>query len=115
MRYSTILALVSVTIAAPLAQVKRDDVVPGKYIVKLKGDINTLANDELKASISATPDFEYSLPGFRGFASTLSDEELAKLQASNQVRHWLLQSNGANGIPGRLYRAGYSGLHLGDH
>lgn len=87
MYYSTLLALVSVTFAAPLAPVKRDDIIVGKYIVKLKGDITTSTDDELKASISTSPDFEYSLPGFRGFAGTLTNEELAQLQGSDQVNH----------------------------
>lgn len=86
MHISVLFALLPAAIAAPLIKVKRDDVIPGKYIIKLKGDISTFAEDQLKNFISTTPDFEYSLPGFRGFAGSLSAEELAQLQASSQVR-----------------------------
>lgn len=85
MHISVLFALLPAAIAAPLIKVKRDDVIPGKYIIKLKGDISTFAEDQLKNFISTTPDFEYSLPGFRGFAGSLSAEELAQLQASSQV------------------------------
>ncbi|CAO2655570.1 Nn.00g043730.m01.CDS01 [Neocucurbitaria sp. VM-36] len=87
MHISILLALIPAALAAPLVKVKRDDVITGKYIVKLVGDVSTLAEDELKKSITATPDFEYSLPGFRGFAGTLSDQEVAQLQASSQVEY----------------------------
>ncbi|KAH7384572.1 peptidase S8/S53 domain-containing protein [Pyrenochaeta sp. MPI-SDFR-AT-0127] len=85
MHISVLVALLPAAIASPLAKAKRDDVIAGKYIVKLKGDVSTFAEDELKKSISTAPDFEYSLPGFRGFAGTLSDQELAELQVSSQV------------------------------
>lgn len=86
MHFSVLLALLPVALAAPLVKVKRDDVIEGKYIVKLVGDISTFAEDELKNSLTATPDHEYTLPGFRGFAGSLSDQEVAQLQASSQVR-----------------------------
>lgn len=87
MRCSTLLGLVAVTLAAPLSSTERDDIIAGKYIVKLKEDISTAANEALKASIANSPDFEYMLPGFRGFAGTLSEEEVAKLESSAQVSH----------------------------
>ena len=90
MYHTLLLGLIPVALAAPFVNVKRDDVIEGKYIVKLVGDVSTFAENELKNSISAAPDHEYSLPGFRGFAGTLTDQELAKLQASNQVRSQLL-------------------------
>lgn len=86
MRNTVLLALIPAALAAPLIKVRRDDVIAGKYIVKLLGDVSTLAENDLKKSIASAPDFEYSVPGFRGFAGTLSDKEVAKLQASSQVR-----------------------------
>lgn len=86
MRITPLLAVIPATLAAPWIKVKRDDVIAGKYIVKLLGDVSTLAEDDLKKSISSAPDFEYSLPGFRGFAGTLSDQEVAQLQTSCRVR-----------------------------
>lgn len=85
MRYSALLALLPAAFAAPLVKVKRDDVIEGKFIVKLVGDISTFAETELKNSLASTPDHEYTIPGFRGFAGSLSSGEVAQLQASSQV------------------------------
>jgi hypothetical protein len=79
-----LLALLPAAFAAPLIK-PRAPLVAGKYIVKFKGEIHTTAIDEAKASLASAPDFEYSFGGFNGFAGTLSDEELAKLQASDSV------------------------------
>jgi hypothetical protein len=56
-----------------------------KYIVKVKGDVHTSAEAQLKASLSAAPDHHYSLHGFRGFAGTLTTEELTRLESDNLV------------------------------
>lgn len=85
MRYSVLLVLLPAAFAAPLVKVKRDDVIEGKFIVKLVGDISTFAETELKNSLASIPDHEYTIPGFRGFAGSLSSEEVAQLQASSQV------------------------------
>lgn len=80
------LAFFSTAIAAPLLQVDHDaTVVQGQYIVKLKQDVATVYTMALKQSLSTAPMFEYSLAEFHGFAGFLSNTELAKLQASDQV------------------------------
>jgi cerevisin len=81
-----LLSLISCAFAAPVIRVSSPDAIAGKWIVKLKGDVTSLAEIDLKASITSKPDFEYSISGFRGFAGTLSDEELMRLQASDHVR-----------------------------
>jgi cerevisin len=86
MHTSALFTLISCAFAAPLIRIPSPDAIAGKWIVKLKGDVTALAENDLKASISSKPDFEYSMSGFRGFASTLSDEDLTRLQASNHVR-----------------------------
>lgn len=83
----TLLALLSVAFAAPLAEHGRDDLIPGKYIVKFKTDLRSSAEQDLRASVAAPFDFEYSLEGFTGFAATLSDEEVTNLQSSDLVSH----------------------------
>lgn len=85
MRTPVILTLVASAFAAPLINAQRDNVVPGKYIVKFKDDVHILAYDALMASISADIDFKYSLPGFLGFASALSDKEVADTRRSKLV------------------------------
>jgi cerevisin len=81
-----LLALVSCAFAAPVIRVESPEAIIGKWIVKLKGDATSLAENDLKASIFSKLDFEYSMSGFRGFAGTLSDEEITRLQASDHVR-----------------------------
>jgi hypothetical protein len=81
-----LLALLSCAFAAPVIRSQGSEAIAGKWIVKLKGDVTSLAENDLRASISTSPDFDYSMAGFRGFAGTLSDEELARLQDSEHVR-----------------------------
>ena len=83
---SLLLALLPAAFAAPLIIPRDDTLIPGKYIVKFKGELSTTAIDDVKASIAETPDFTYSFGGFNGFAGTLSEEELANLQANDAVR-----------------------------
>ncbi|KAF2130368.1 cephalosporin C acetylhydrolase [Dothidotthia symphoricarpi CBS 119687] len=81
-------ALASYSFAAPLIKAgQQATAIPGKWIVKLKGDVTTSAMTSLKAMISTEPDHEYSMAGFRGFAGTLSEKELARLGASHQVEY----------------------------
>jgi len=82
-----LLNLLSIALAAPLAEHRRDDLIPGKYIVKFKNNLHSSAGKNLKALVAAPLDFEYSLEGFTGFASTLSDEEVTILQSSDLVSH----------------------------
>ncbi|KAH6881404.1 oryzin precursor [Alternaria rosae] len=53
----------------------------------MKGDVATQAHDDLMASMSTTPDHRYVMPGFRGFAGIISEEELVRLQASEHVEY----------------------------
>lgn len=82
---SLLLALLPAAFAAPLLKSRDATLIAGKYIVKFKGDMHTSAIDEVKASLASAPDFDYAFTGFNGFAGTLSDEELAKLKASDSV------------------------------
>jgi hypothetical protein len=44
-----IFALISCVLAAPLIKVDGDDAIPGKWIVKLKGEITSQAEDEIES------------------------------------------------------------------
>lgn len=59
----------------------------GTYIVKLRADATISATDILRASLQATASHEYTMPGFRGFANSLTAEEVMRLKNSDQVRH----------------------------
>ena len=99
--------LLSSVIAAPLTVARAEDAITGKWIVKLKGEVATLGENDLKASISSQPDHRYAIPGFRGFSSTLTNEELGRLQASEQVT--ISTPNYSRNLltpTGRLYRTG---------
>jgi cerevisin len=89
MRFIELLTFLSTALAAPLLQAEQGaTVVPGQYIIKFKHDEAVVSASVVRAltqSLSAAPKFEYSLSGFHGFAGTLSDAELAKLQASEHV------------------------------
>lgn len=82
---SLLLAFLPTAFAAPILAPRDAAIIPGKYIVKFKGDFSANAVSAATASISKTPDFTYSV--FNGFAGTLSDEELAKLQADPSVEY----------------------------
>lgn len=89
MRFIEHLALLSTALAGPLLQVEHGaTAVPGQYIIKFKHDAATVSASAVQAltqSLSTAPKHEYSLSGFHGFAGTLSDAELARLQASKHV------------------------------
>ncbi|KAH5754963.1 hypothetical protein HBI16_227010 [Parastagonospora nodorum] len=59
----------------------------GSYIVKLRADATTSAVDSLRASLQATASHEYAMPGFRGFANSLTAEEATRLKNSNQIEY----------------------------
>ena len=82
-----LLALISLAISAPLTRVDGEDGIAGRWIVKMKGDVATQAHDDLVASMSTKPDYAYAMPGFRGFAGIISEEELVRLQASEHVSY----------------------------
>jgi hypothetical protein len=93
MRSSTLLALLPLAMAAPPA--KRDSPAPllaprgaqlitDKWIVKIRGDAATTATESAISSIAADADYVYKT-NFRGFASTLTAEELKKLQNDPNV------------------------------
>ncbi|KAF1977475.1 subtilisin-like serine protease-like protein PR1A [Bimuria novae-zelandiae CBS 107.79] len=81
---SLLLAFAPAVLAAPL--IEQRNPIPGKYIVKLKTD--TIASmGSVKAKLAETPEHEFTMNGFTGFAGTLSDAELATLKASSAVEY----------------------------
>jgi len=82
---SLFLGLLPAALAAPLITPRDATLIPGKYIVKFKGEMSANAVSEATASIAQKPDFTYSI--FNGFAGTLSDEEVAKLKENPSVEY----------------------------
>ncbi|VUC37993.1 unnamed protein product [Clonostachys rosea] len=93
MRVSALLSILPLVAAAPAAKreeiaplhVPRDvEVIPGKYIVKLKD--GTVSISSTISSIEAKPDFEYE-GGFSGFAGALTEAEVQALRESPEVEY----------------------------
>lgn len=82
-----LLTLLTAASAIPLKEREEKNLVPGKYIVKFKEDIHTSAVQDIRSMVSASLDHEYSFPGFLGFASTLSEEEFARLLKSDFIEY----------------------------
>ncbi|KAF2968113.1 hypothetical protein GQX73_g5419 [Xylaria multiplex] len=87
MRSATLLSLVPLAFAAPsrrsspaplhVPRSTGSNLIEGKYIVKLYDDAVTTA---LHTTMSAEPDHVYNVAGFKGFASSLTPEEIESLQ-----------------------------------
>lgn len=108
MRFYELLAYFSTTLAAPLLRVEQGStVLSGQYIIKFnqnEGAASASAFQALTQSLSMAPKFEYSLSGFQGFAGTLTESEVSKLEASEYVplRALCLEMNYANLLLGRV-------------
>lgn len=100
MRSATLLSLLPLAMAAPFTSnnMKRDRPAPviiprggnhidGKYIIRMKSDSATTAVESAISAIKADADYTYTL-GFSGFAATLDDDELEKMQTDPNVRFY---------------------------
>lgn len=94
MHAAALLALLPLALAAPqkrdalapLILPRQSQAVPGKYIVKMKNGARQGSVTNAVSSIQAEADFTYSR-GFRGFAASLSPEEVQKLRLNPDVSH----------------------------
>ncbi|KAI0541049.1 peptidase S8/S53 domain-containing protein [Xylaria digitata] len=87
MRSATLLSLVPLALAAPsrrsspaplhVPRSTGSNLIEGKYIVKLYDDAVTTS---LHTAVAAEPDHVYNVAGFKGFASSLTPEEIESLQ-----------------------------------
>ncbi|KAI1175065.1 peptidase S8/S53 domain-containing protein [Nemania sp. FL0916] len=90
MRYSVLLSLLSVALAAPskraspaplhIPRSTGSNLIEGKYIVKLYDNAATDSLHRTMTTTAAEPDHVYDVPGFQGFASALTPEEIENLQ-----------------------------------
>ncbi|KAI1824487.1 proteinase T-like protein [Xylaria intraflava] len=90
MRFSALLALVPLALAAPSKRaspaplyVPKGNLIQGKYIVKLDDKVN--AETLYKSMSAGEPDHVYNAPGFKGFASALTAQEVETLQNNPDV------------------------------
>lgn len=94
MRFSTVLPLVPVALAAAPIYNSTDAglLVEDKYIVKLKDRVSLAAADDTLSALSTGADEVFS-GGFNGFAATLDAASLEALREHPDVswpRHWRL-------------------------
>ncbi|OTA61977.1 hypothetical protein K449DRAFT_58666 [Hypoxylon sp. EC38] len=93
MRTVTALALLPLALAAPskrtapapVIKPRGSQLIDGKYIVKLKADANPESLQSSIQSVSSDADFVYNSNKFKGFASSLSPEELEALKNNADV------------------------------
>jgi len=89
MRYSILLSLLPLAFAAPskrsspaplhVPRSTGSNLIEGKYIVKMYDHANT-ESLRIHTTVAAEPDHIYDVPGFKGFASALTAEEIETLQ-----------------------------------
>ncbi|KAF3064315.1 Proteinase T [Daldinia childiae] len=93
MRTTTALALLPLALAAPskrsspapVIKPRGAQLVDGKYIVKMKADTNAESIQSSIQSVASDADFVYNTNKFKGFASSLSEEELEALKNNADV------------------------------
>jgi subtilisin family serine protease len=71
---------------APVLAPRNAQLVEGKYIIKMKGDAVGTATESAISSVAADADYVYKT-NFRGFASSLTAEELKALQDDPNVEY----------------------------
>ncbi|KAI2636047.1 proteinase T-like protein [Xylaria nigripes] len=129
MLFLDLLALVPLALAAPSKRVSpaplyvpHNKLVDGKYIVKLHD--NADANSVHASMVTAEPDHIYDVPGFKGFASALSQDEVKALQNNPDVdfieqdsvvsiNDYIAQSNAPWGL-GRISHRSGTGSYVYD-
>ncbi|KAI8954121.1 proteinase T-like protein [Xylaria longipes] len=90
MRSAALLTLAHLALAAPSKRASPaplhvprstgNNLVEGKYIVKLYDNAATDSLHSTMTTTAAEPDHVYDVPGFKGFASALTPEEIENLQ-----------------------------------
>ncbi|KAI3329088.1 proteinase T-like protein [Xylariaceae sp. AK1471] len=90
MRSATLWALVPLALAAPskrsspapvhVPRSTGSNLIEGKYIVKMYENAVTESIHRTMSAVTAEPDHIYDVPGFKGFASALTAEEVENLQ-----------------------------------
>ncbi|KAI5860521.1 peptidase S8/S53 domain-containing protein [Durotheca rogersii] len=90
---ATLLALLPLALAAPskraqpapILRPRGAQVIEGKYIIKMKAEADDASVQSSIQSFATNADFVYNSNKFRGFASSLSPEEVETLQNNDDV------------------------------
>ncbi|KAF2193522.1 subtilisin-like serine protease-like protein PR1A [Zopfia rhizophila CBS 207.26] len=87
MHASFLLALLPYALAAPVITPRESNIIPGKYIVKMKAEASKENLDEAVALLQKSPEHKYSFGGFNGFAGEIADATVEKLQKFDAVEY----------------------------
>jgi len=73
---------------APIIQPRNSQIIPGKYIVKLKdGASESALNAALGKVRKNKPQYVYKASKFKGFAGTIDDDEIQTIQGLPEVEY----------------------------
>jgi subtilisin family serine protease len=74
MQLSLFLALLPLAFGAPIITPRAGQVIPGKYIIKLKSDVATAVADKVHDLLEKEPEHTWDFGGFSGFGVEVSDK-----------------------------------------
>ncbi|ORY04114.1 subtilisin-like serine protease-like protein PR1A [Clohesyomyces aquaticus] len=81
MRFSLLLAVLPLAIAAPVITPRAGQVIPGKYIIKMKNEAAQELLEAALAFLDKSPEHVYGFGKYKGFAAEMSDA-IVKLVAA---------------------------------
>ncbi|KAF2840346.1 secreted protein 2 [Patellaria atrata CBS 101060] len=81
MRFALLLAALPLALAAPVITPRAGQIIPGKYIVKMKSNAAQEIVDRALAMLDNGADHKYEFGSFRGFSATIPDAVLKLMQA----------------------------------
>lgn len=104
MRFQLLLALLPLALGAPVITPRAGQVIPGKYIVKLKNDALQDIVDEALKLLTKDPDHVYGFGNYKGFAAEMADDIVELVSALPGVRFYKIRDNiQLLIIPGRIH------------
>ncbi|KAF2706446.1 subtilisin-like serine protease-like protein PR1A [Pleomassaria siparia CBS 279.74] len=87
MHSAILLALLPYVLAAPLIIPRDAQLLPGKFIVKMKAEASKESLEEAKGLLANSPDHEFDFGGFSGFSGSIAAATVTKLQALDAVEY----------------------------
>jgi subtilisin family serine protease len=87
MRLSLLLAVLPLAFAAPIITPRAGQVIPGKYIIKLKNDALQALVSEALDLLDDEPEHKWDFGGFKGFGAKISDDLVEKIAALPGVEY----------------------------
>jgi subtilisin family serine protease len=87
MRFELLLTLLPLALGAPVITPRAGQVIPGKYIVKMKnGAVQDIVDEALKA-LAKEPEHVYGFGAYKGFAAEMADDIVDLISALPDVEY----------------------------